>query len=116
MALKDELQDLGISGRFIASSLQLGVSTVSDILNNKYKGSELTKQKVYDFIQMLKESKEDLNSLIYPHAELVFKALHLAIENRKFNYEEKKKLMEISEPINEYIKANKETDSDRDSN
>lgn len=104
MEIKKELKNRGISYRNIGSVLGLAHTVVSDIINDKYKGSDETKERVLNHVHLLLQDKQDLNLIIYPEIALYIKVVSKCIKDKSFNDEETSKLIEMSQTLKTFKK------------
>lgn len=90
-----ELKKRNKTLRQVARELKLNVSIVSQVIQNKYTGSEETKIRVKKYITLLLQDKEDLNPIIYNDVELTMKVYYEALKSRKFNIDETGRIANI---------------------
>ena len=97
----------GSSTHKIADGLDdVSQTTVSQIINNKYTGSEETINKVWERISFTLQHKEDLNPMIYSNTETFIKLLNVAIKHKSFNDDETMKFIELKKVLTNYSTTN----------
>ena len=80
---KTLLTEKQISVKEIAKRVNISKAVVSDVINDKYKGSEQTKQRILSYIDFALVDKVDLNELIYANIDLFMKGFWSIIRNPK---------------------------------
>lgn len=101
--IKKVLAKKNISIRDIADKISITHPVVSDVINNKYKGSEHTKEKVYVQIAKMLECREDLSDDIYDNASMFYRLINIGIKHKNFNNDETAQLISIANKINKFI-------------
>lgn len=100
--LKQLLSDNKISFRDIAEKMELSPGAVSDVINNKYKGSKITTEKVYVQIAKMLSRREDLTE-IYANPDMFLRLINIGIKHKNFNNDETAQLISIANKINKFI-------------
>ena len=100
----DLLKQSSSSTYKIAEALE-GVSqtSVSQIINKKYNGSEATIERVWNHIAMTLKSREDLNPLIYDDADIFLQLLSIGIKHKNFDDRATSKFITTKEIIQKSI-------------
>ena len=101
----------GKSVRQIAVDLGISASVVSQTIAGIYTGKEETKQRVLDYVNMLKLEKIDFNLEIYPNLELFGKVIYNSIKDRKYKHDETKVLISLYDKI---IKINNTNNNEQE--
>jgi len=105
MTLKEQLKKKGKSIRSVANDLKLNHSTVIQILQGKYQGSEDTIRKVLKHISFILIDKEDLNSIIYSDPDLFIRAFSFAMRSFKnFTDDESITLVDLTLKLKKFKK------------
>lgn len=100
---KELLEQRQISVRNLAEKLAISPSVVSQVLSNKYTGSESTKEKVLNYIKdFVLEEKTDLNPLIYNNGDLFERVLAFGMKSAKFDLEETQEIINVLRIIKNY--------------
>ncbi len=100
--LKAILKERNISFRDISISMDISQPVVSDVINQKYKGAEEMKSRVYAQISKMLEGREDLSDDIYTNINTVDKLLQVGINSAKFTIPEKEFLIALHKKLNAY--------------
>lgn len=75
----------GKSVRQIARDLKLSHSVVSQVIGNKYTGSDETRQRVMEYIRLVEINKEDLNTIIYSEPDKFLKGMFIILKDKSIN-------------------------------
>ena len=96
------LNNKNISTRKIAKELNMSHSVVSQVVHNKYKGSQETSKIVLDYIEFLKLEKEDLNKIIYCNPDAFVKGMQLLIKHPRLNDDETEFFIKLKKIVFNY--------------
>ncbi len=101
-AIISMLKQKGKSLTIIADSCKVTKPVVSAVINNKYKGSEETKDLIYNQILSILNDRQDINNEVYDNINTVDKLLHVGINSAKFTIPEKEFLISLHKKLSNY--------------
>jgi transcriptional regulator with XRE-family HTH domain len=112
LTLKELLIKNRISVRRIASGVNFSITTVNQVINSKYPGSDDTAKKIIDYANFLLIKKEDLNRFIYTKSELYEKVFMNLFRDKKYSADEAEEFYNVFLVLKKYNNEKSKIESD----